>query len=131
MQINFSRRESSLVFIYIVKKNDARYAYFKILTIFFFFLFSAVMLLLALIILFLPVFLVLILPCILVVKCRELGKKSGNVRKITEDEVSDEAEAQPLSSSSKDEMELLATKNNGIVIRNQPEPKTPSLAEEV
>ena len=105
--------------------------YISILTKIFFFLFSAVMLLLALIILFLPVFLVLILPCILVVKCRELGKKSGNVRKITEDEVSDEAEAQPLSSSSKDEMELLATKNNGIVIRNQPEPKTPSLAEEV
>ena len=91
------------------------------------------MLLLALIILFLPVFLFLILPCILVVKCRELGKKSGNVRKVTEDEVSDEAEAQPLSSVPKDEMELLATtnKNNGNVIVNQPEPKIPSLAEEV
>jgi len=61
------------------------------------------------------------------------AKKSGNVRKITEDEVSDEAEAHQPLSSSKDEMELLATnnKNNGNVIKTQPEPKIPSLAEEV
>ena len=112
------------IFIFFVKSSSNCF-----LSLFF----SAVMLLLALIILFLPVFLVLILPCILVVKCRELGKKSGNVRKITEEEVSDEAEAHQPLSSSKDEMELLATnnKNNGNVIKTQPEPKIPSLAEEV
>ena len=89
----------------------------------------AVTLLLALIIAFLPVFLVFIFPCILVVKCREMGK-TDNVRKMTEEDVSEEG--QPLKA--KEEIELATTnttttQKNGDVIKKQPAQQSPLLEE--